>query len=399
MIATPLVLIAAVSAFCLAPSSPEELVRLRAAAKANFTAHAPGSPMVDSAAPLPAAGDAKIEELRLLLQSAREIQLGCVRPCSRPEDALVYAGKVELVGQGLGLNARETAAAVRLYAPEGKPRLRAAGAPQGAVPPGDRLIEGKVLERLIADGRVAGQVRESMSRRASALAEALGRSPTTSAGGVSAYPGGNGAPRTMTAEQIAALNAVPRAQSEMLRGRTTAPPPPPAAQASARKASSGGGLLRLPEPTDYFDGKQNELLRAVYKDAEGIMKDPNYKHGTYPVFYRMAPDRLKKTMIAWEILKDHRYGDESKLTEHYGIKGMTSGEVADVDHFLAGALIGAVPVLGTTACAIGTVAYDGVQSAGGLVKGDMKAAAYDFKQMGADGKGCLYGFTILAPGG
>jgi len=397
MIVNSLVLITAVSAFCLGPS-PEELVKLRAAAKANFMAHAAGSPTVDSAARLPAAGDAKIEELRLLLQSAREIQLGCVRPCSRPEDALVYTGKVELVGQGLGLNAKETAAAVRLYAPEGKPRLRPAGYPQGEVPPGDRLVEGKVLERLIADGRVAGQVRESMSRRAAALADALGTTPTISAGGVSAGPGGTGAARTMTAEQIAALNAVPRAQSEMLRRRTGAPPPPPAAEASGRTASGGGGL-RLPEPTDYFDGKQNELLRAVYKEAETTMKDPNYKHGTYPVFYRFAPDRLKKTMIAWEILKDHRYGDESKLTEHYGIKGMTSGEVADVDHFLAGALIGAVPVLGTTACAIGTVAYDGVQSAGGLVKGDMKAAAYDFKQMGADGKGCLYGFTVLAPGG
>lgn len=398
MIATPLVLIAAVSAYCLGPSSPEDLGKPRAAAKANFIAHAVGSPTVDSAARLPSAGGADLEELRGILQSAREIQLGCVRPCSRPEDALVYIGKVELVGKGLGLNAKETAAAVRLYAPEGKPRLRPEGYTQGEIPAGDRLVEGKVLERLIADGRLSGQVREGMSRRASALAEALGRTPTTSAGGVSASPGGTGAPRTMTAEQIAALNAVPRAQSEMLRGRTAAPPPP-AAQAPARKASAGGGLLRLPEPTDYFDGKQNELLRAVYKDAEGIMKDPNYKHGTYPVFYRMAPDRAKKTMIAWEILKDKRYGDEESLAAHYGIKGMTPGEVADVDHFLAGALIGAVPVLGTSACAIATVAYDGVQSGYDLARLDTKSAAYNFKQMGADGKGCLYGFTILAPGG
>lgn len=398
MIATPLVVLTAISAFCLAPASPEDLGKLRAAAKANFMTHAAGSPTVDSAARLPAGGDASLSELRTLLQSAREIQIGCVRPCSRPEDALVYIGKVELVGKGLGLNAKETAAAVRLYAPEGKPRLRPAGYPQGEVPAGDRLIEGKVLERLIADGRMSGQVREGMSRRAAALAEALGRTPTISAGGVSASPGGTGPARTMTAEQIAALNAVPRAQSEMLRGRTGAPPPPPAAATSGRK-ESGGGILRLPEPTDYFDGKQNELLRAVYKDAEGIMKDPNYKHGTYPVFYRFAPDRLKKTMIAWEILKDNRYGDEAKLTEHYGIKGMTAGEVADVDHFLAGALIGAVPVLGTTACAIGTVAYDGVQSGYDLARLDTKSAAYNFKQMGADGKGCLYGFTVLAPGG
>ena len=396
MITTHLVFITAISAFCLAPSAPEDLVKLRAATKANFMTHAAGSPTVDSAARLPAAGGEDLAELRALLQSAREIQLGCVLPCSRPEDALVYIGKVELVGKGLGLSAQETAAAIRLYAPEGEPRLRPAGYPQGEIPPGDRLIEGRVLERLVTDGRVAGQVREGMARRAAALADALGKTPLLAGGGVSAGPGGTGGARTMTPEQIAALNAVPRAQAG--RRSTGAPPPPPEAYPSGRKTSAGG-MLRLPEPTDYFDGKQNELLRAVYKDAEATMKDPNYKHGTYPVFYRFAPARLKKTMIAWEILKDHRYGDEAKLTEHYGINGMTSGEVADVDHFLAGALIGAVPVLGTTACAIGTVAYDGVQSGYDLAKGDSKGAGYNFKQMGADGKGCLYGFTVLAPGG
>lgn len=396
MIADSIAVLTALSALCLAQSPQGDLGGVRAAAKAEFMKHASGSPTVDFAARLPAEGDANLAELRSVLQSAREIQIGCVLPCSRPEDALVYIGKVEEVGKGLGLNARESAAAVRLYAPEGKPRLRPASYPQGAIPPGDLLIEGRVLERLISDGRTAGQVREGMSRRAAALADSLGKTPMIDPGGVSAGPGGTGAPRTLTPEQIAALNAVPRAQpGKMSAG---APPPPPAAAASAQKKSDGGGL-RLPEPTDYFDGKQNELLRAVYKEAEETMKDPNYKHGTYPVLYRFSPDRLKKTMIAWEILKDHRYGDESKLTERYGIKGMTSGEVADVDHFLAGALIGAVPVLGTTACAIGTVAYDGVQSGYDLARGNTKSAAYNFQQMGADGKGCLYGFTVLAPGG
>lgn len=394
MIVTTLALMTAVSAFSQAPSP--DLGALRAAAKANFIAHVAGSPTVDSAARLPAGGDGNLAELRMLLESAREIQLGCVLPCSQREDALIYIGKVELVGRGLGLGAKETSAAVRLYAPEGKPRLRAAGYPQGAIPPGDRLIEGKVLERLIADGRTAGQVREGMARRAAALADALEKTPLIDGGGVTAAPGRG---RTMTPEQLAALNALPRAQAEILRKWTSAPPPPPVAEAPRQKASDGG-MLRLPEPTDYFDGKRNELIRAVYKDAEAKMRDPKYKHGTYPVLYRFSPDRLKKTMIAWEILKDHRYGDEAKLAEHYGIKGgMTAGDVADVDHFLAGAILGAVPALGTVACGIGTVAYDGTQSAVDLAKGNTESAGYNFRQMGSDAKGCLYGFTVLAPGG
>lgn len=397
MTATALVVLTAVSAFGLGPS-PEDLGKPRAAAKAHFLAHAPGSPTIESAASLPAAGAAELADLRMILQSAREIQLGCVLPCSRPEDALVYIGKVELVAQELGLNMKEAAAAIRLYAPEGKPRLRPVGYPQEAIPAGDRLVEGKVLERLLADARLAGQVREGMSRRASALADSLEKTTLISAGGDTAFTGAPGSKRSLTPEQLAALNAVPRAQTE--KKKAGAPPPPPAtAPAAAAKKKDAGGLLRLPEPTDYFDGNQNKLLRAVYKDAEVIMKDPSYKHGTYPVYYRFAPDRLKKTMIAWEILKDKRYGDEASLAAHYGITGMTPGEVADVDHFLAGALIGAVPVLGTAACGIATVAYDGVQSGYDLVKRNWQSAAYNFKQMGADGKGCLYGFTVLAPGG
>jgi len=234
MIAPSFVLLLSAAAFCLEPAAPADLAALRAAAKANFLSHAQGSPMVDSAARLPAAGDAGLEELRVVLQSAREIQLGCVLPCSQVSDALVYKGKVELVGAGLGLNAQETAAAVRRYVPEGKPRLRSANAPQGAIPAGDKLIEGKVLERLIADGRISGQLREGMTRRALALADALGTTSLIEGGGApsagsGAGRGGSGAARTMTAEQISALNAIPRAQAESLRRRATAPPPPPPA--------------------------------------------------------------------------------------------------------------------------------------------------------------------------
>jgi hypothetical protein len=230
-------LFSAVSALCAEPASPADLAAARAAAKANFLSHAQGAPTVDSAARLPAEGDASLVELRAVLQSAREIQLGCVLPCSQLSDALVYKGKVELVGAGLGLNAQETAAAVKRYVPDGKPRLRPADYPQGAVPAGDKLIEGKVLERLIADGRISGQLREGMTRRALALADALGTTSLIDGAGAPAggpgagYGPSSGASRTMTAEQIAALNAIPRAQAESLRKRAEAPPPPPAVEA------------------------------------------------------------------------------------------------------------------------------------------------------------------------
>lgn len=224
MAALPLVILLAVSAFA-GPAAPPDLGALRAAVKANFLSHAPGSPMVDAAAPLPASGDATLEEFRLVLQSAREIQLGCALPCAHVSDALVYRGKVELVGAGLGLDARESAAALQRYVPEGKPRLRPADHPQGETPAGDRLIEGKVLERLIADGRISGQLREGMTRRALELADALGKTSLIDASG--AVPGGgSGASRTMTPEQIAALNVIPAAQAEILRKRASAPPPP-----------------------------------------------------------------------------------------------------------------------------------------------------------------------------
>jgi len=59
MIAPSLVfLLAAVPAFCVEPAPSADLAALRAAAKANFLAHAQGDPTVDSAARLPAAGDA-----------------------------------------------------------------------------------------------------------------------------------------------------------------------------------------------------------------------------------------------------------------------------------------------------------------------------------------------------
>ncbi|MCR4296599.1 MAG: hypothetical protein NUW21_13780, partial [Elusimicrobia bacterium] len=64
-------LFSAAWAFALEPA-PADLAVLRSAAKANFLSHAQGAPTVDSAARLPAAGDASLEELRLVLQSARE---------------------------------------------------------------------------------------------------------------------------------------------------------------------------------------------------------------------------------------------------------------------------------------------------------------------------------------
>jgi hypothetical protein len=219
-------LLSAVSAFCVEPAPSADLTALRTAAKANFLAHDQGAPTVDSAARLPAAGEANLEELRLVLQSAREIQLGCVPPAPGP-DALVY--KRWMVGAGLGLSAQESAAAVKRYVPEGKPRLRPADYPQGPIPAGDKLIEGKVLEKLIADGRVSGQLREGMTRRALALADALGKSTLIDGGGAVSGGAAPGASRTMSAEQIAALNAIPRAQAESLRRRAAAPPPPPPA--------------------------------------------------------------------------------------------------------------------------------------------------------------------------
>lgn len=236
----PLVLMLLAAPAFAAPASPDaDVERAFAAARASFLSHEAGAPTVDPSAVPPLGG--RSQELKLILDSAREIQLGCVLPCASPEDALVYKGKVEMVSSMLGIPADKTSAAVSRYLPDGKPRLRKPGAPT-APPAGDKLIEGKVMERLLSDGRVAGQTRDRLSKKAVAFADALGRTQVIEDGGLPSGYGAFTASRGITPEQIKALNALPSAQASILKNLASKAPPSPVTEAK-KDAPPEDGLI------------------------------------------------------------------------------------------------------------------------------------------------------------
>lgn len=198
-------------------------------AGAAFVAHKQGAPLLEQAVPLPPAPKnpaqtPSFDLLKAIHVSASRAQEGCQAPCTDPAEIALYRGKIEMIAQKkLGLNAAGVRAAIDNYLPRGVPRIRTAATS------GDRasqLLEAEVVEKMLQTAGVAADVRRGLSRRAIALAEALGRTQevTADAQGFVVMPGGER--RQMTAAQIAALNRIPAAQATYLRRLATAPPPP-----------------------------------------------------------------------------------------------------------------------------------------------------------------------------
>lgn len=221
----PLLLIALLAFASRASADP--LGELRNGLKVHFLNHAEGAPTAEQALAFPRPGDPQVEELRLVQQAVTEIQLGCARPCNQQEEALLYRGKVELVADGLGLSAQQKSAAIARYLPDGRPRLRGAGVPPPSRP-GDKIIEGRVAQAYLSDAALPEKLRTGISARAQSLADALGGLTLidgNAGGGVA--PAGSGASARLTPEQIAQLNAVPRAQAAVLRDLAARPVPSP----------------------------------------------------------------------------------------------------------------------------------------------------------------------------
>ncbi|PCI35865.1 MAG: hypothetical protein COB53_10655 [Elusimicrobia bacterium] len=259
----------------------------------------------------------------------------------------------------------------------------------------DLAVEAAEITTKYAEGKLENGEKEQITTRLAEIANALGVGPDAEN-----FPGGGD---VIQAGMIAPGDLLARIQNYAMTptGLPTTLPTyaPPKPDSLVLQSESVGIGFRASEGTDYLSGNQGKLYRAVMADAETIIQDPKYKHGTYPVLYRWAPDRTKKQMVMWEILKDHRYGDEGGLAAHYNVEGMTPGEVADVDHFLAASLVGTVPVLGTVACAGASLAYDGGQMVSALFRGNINNAAYNGDQVMTDLGGCLHGFSNLLPGG
>ncbi|MDP3543555.1 MAG: hypothetical protein Q8T11_13885 [Elusimicrobiota bacterium] len=231
----PLILLALTAApHAQAAAQDDAAFELRAGefiqkAGAAFVAHKQGAPLLEQAVPLPPAPrnpaqTPSFDLLKALHVSASRAQEGCQAPCTDPAEIALYRGKIELIAQTkLGLDAAGVRAAVENYLPRGVPRIRTAAVA------GDRashLLEAEVVEKMLKTAGVAADVRRGLSRKAIALAEALGRTQevTADAQGFVVMPGGER--RQMTAEQLAALNRIPAAQASYLRRLATAPPPP-----------------------------------------------------------------------------------------------------------------------------------------------------------------------------
>jgi hypothetical protein len=219
---------AAVAVHATGASVPSGEADALSKARQSFVAQQAGQPTLDAVAKLPAASgpeDPALASARLAIDAAKDVQLGCEVPCSSPADVQVYSGKVELIARRLGLKDDQVAAALKNYIPDGKPRLRvAAGAKKN---PADQALEAEVVARLLSQEKLAPQIREQLSRKALAMADALGRTGElkADAAGVVTFPDGQRA--RMTADQLARLNAIPQSQARILRHLATNPPPPP----------------------------------------------------------------------------------------------------------------------------------------------------------------------------
>lgn len=216
----------------LAGAGPLDEVKTKA--QAHYLAHEHGAPTIDAIVKLPPGGGAEAQELELYLAAAREVQLGCVLPCSSPEDIAVFRSKAELVAVKLGLDAAGSVRALDRYVPRGRPRLRAPGAPgpSGA----DKLIEGKVLETLLRS-QMDPKAREALGRKAVAYAEALGRTSLVTADGAGVGAGMFGNSRALSTAELTQLNNMPGSQARILRHLVANPPPPPMTAAERQAAA------------------------------------------------------------------------------------------------------------------------------------------------------------------
>lgn len=261
--------------------APLDLQTWKTRARAQFLAHMPGQPTIDQAVPpLPADGSPESAELRMMLDSIKDTELGCVQPCQSPADMLVYKGKVELIATKLGAKDAEFQAAIDHYLPEKKPRLRVGGAAGQQPSPSDKMVEAKVVEQLLKDNKIPPMVQQSLGRKALAIASSLGTTQFVSADGKGPSVMGSLNGHQLTAQQIAQLNQIPNAQAQVLRSLATkAIPAPPTKDERQSQA--------LQEMEDEIARNPGQVRQARnYWISESQNKDNNFLWRGYSYFNR-----------------------------------------------------------------------------------------------------------------
>ncbi|MFI5345044.1 MAG: hypothetical protein ACHQ51_01600 [Elusimicrobiota bacterium] len=304
-----------------AADAPDPYAQALAKARQAYLTHAQRQPTLDTVVKLPAKPAPeqaqKDAEVRNAIDAAKEVQLGCDLPCSNPADIQLYRAKVELVAGKLGLKGADVAAARENYLPKEQPRLRD---PRGARASGEANQEAEriAMARILANAETAPAIRAQLNRKALTMADALGKTQLVTMGndGVAVFAGGQR--RMLTAQQIADINARPKAQAEILRHLATNPPPSPLTQDQKQQKvlsdaeqsiKDNPGRVRQAQNfwvTESQDKNSNPLWRGYAYFNRGLLAVSGLgevEDSAARVGYVSVSDDVSTGRKAWEVTK------------------------------------------------------------------------------------------------
>ncbi|MDE2143061.1 MAG: hypothetical protein KGJ84_11690 [Elusimicrobia bacterium] len=282
-------------------------------ARASYLAHEVGQRTLDESF-LPSDARASGEFLSALA-AARDVQIGCARPCAAPAEVEIYREKVRLAAIKLGFSGSDLVKIDQHYLPKGKPRLRQSA--DDGKDAAARRLEAEAVRRLLAQRTLSAPMRAAMTRKAQSLAAALGRTTEIGAGGGGAAvaPGARGAPAART---LAELNALPDARLPLSLATSAKAPPAPGLSredlsAAARSASSANGPAAAVEktPSRPSDGAPAPRARnPAHREPDGFQAKGASAKNRYPPVLGDTKCRLIFNMVQDE----KRYGNVRAAT-------------------------------------------------------------------------------------
>ncbi|HBL15828.1 MAG TPA: hypothetical protein DD417_03430 [Elusimicrobia bacterium] len=325
------------------------------------------------------------QKMRAVFPGAVGVQLGR----GRQESHDAFLARMASVEEGLDLTPEEAYKAVQTYLS------------RSALTPAEVKV---AAEQKLADPNLPPEMRASLIAKVGRIAgwlESQNRDAGDLVPGAGSALGGFQPGLGRSSLDLAALNSTPRAQS-WVNSQMKKVPRPKLSQDEREKSvvlrtAGGKDTWYRPQPRDYFsDPKLSREVQRVWELAEKKEADPKYRNSTYGWLYDINTKRTRIAMAAQDIMMGYRYGgSEARYNTDFGTH-LTPGQVADIDHFYAAAVYGAVPVLGPVTCAGASLAYDGIVSP---AQKKFKNYAYDAKQVGTDMLGCSFGMTLAVRSG
>lgn len=246
-----------------APPSGAVLDAAELRARAAFRTHQAGQPFLDSAVALPQSVPAeqkgRLEALRRALQDGREVQEGCLAPCADPAQIALYIEKIRLAAVALGEQA--AGALVAHYAPQGKPRLRAAaGGQAGGQPaqPGPTPLEKRAMDELLAKRGLPESQRAALTGLAGRWASVLDQRKSAQdlpGGGAAGVTGGANMTESQRQALLARYRSSASGDSRYLRTLSTREVPALNQAKPKPKPEPDYGLTRMERLALWVDDK------------------------------------------------------------------------------------------------------------------------------------------------